>query len=96
MSIFSTNGYVHTAAHKFYIEKKVFLKSNAYSLLPLQQSLEKYTILAEVEPTPQNDTKCALSQQMFPCHVVSNTFRNEGFHIILLKQYIGKTKGSYL
>jgi len=71
------------------MEKKAFLKSNAHSLLPLQQSLKRHTILAEVEPTLQNETKLirksyqivvALSQQMFPCHVVSNTFCNEGFH----------------
>jgi len=76
------------------MEKKAFLKSNAYSLLPLQQSLKKRTILAEVEPTLQNDTKFirkfyqivgALSQQTFPCHVASNTFRNEGFHNHIIK-----------
>jgi len=73
----------------FIWKRRCFLKSNAHSLLPLQQSLKRHTILAEVEPILQNDTKLirksyqvvgALSEQMFPCHVVSNTFCNEGFH----------------
>jgi len=85
------------------MKKKAFLKSNAYSLLPLQQSLKKRTILAEVEPTLQN-TKFirksyqivgVLSQQAFHCHVVSNIFRNEGFHSHIIKAVYRENQGDF-